>query len=297
MDWPKAKTILIIGFLLVDLYLAWLLYDGTRVNVVTKLGPEDVQELATLCRHYGFELVGEPVPLEVGRATNLTLAESANQAAAAETAANTWLQAGWTVTRPAAGGFLYQQGERSLKVVPDRYRLELALDLSVSERSGTPGTPEESTRLAREFLATYLGQKDALLYQAGLVTSDQGNGTTTIELNRLQQGLPSFMDYYRIRVRGNQVVGFQASQSYASDVSGKKQQLVASDRPLTHYLAQAGRQNEDSHIIDLRLGFGLLPGDDQTLQPVWRLITSTAEQGHAEVFFPAGVRHWGGGSR
>ncbi len=297
MDWPKAKTILIIGFLLVDLYLAWLLYDGTRVNVVTKLGPEDVQELATLCSHYGFELVGEPVPLEVGRAASLTLAEPANQAAAAETAANTWLQAGWTVTRPASGGFLYQQGAQSLKVVPDRYHLELTLDLSVGESRGALGAPADSTRLAREFLTAHLGQKEALLYQAGLVTSDQGNGMTTIELNRLQQGLPSFMDYYRIRVRGNQVVGLQARQSYASDVSGKKQQLVASDRPLTRYLAQAGRQTEDSQILDLRLGFGLLPGDDQTLQPVWRLITSAEEQGQAEVFLPAGVRYWGGGSR
>lgn len=297
MDWPKAKTILIIGFLLVDLYLAWLLYAGTRVNVVTKLGPEDVQELATLCRHYGFELVGEPVPLEVGKATNLILAESENQAAAAEAAANTWLDAGWTVTQAGPATFLYQQGGRSLKVVPDRYRLELSLELAASEPPGTLGTSADSTRLARDFLIMHLGQKEALLYQAGLVTSDQGKGTSTIEFNRLQQGLPSFMDYYRIRVRGNQVVGFQASQSYAADANGRKQQLVASDRPLTRYLAQAGRQEEHSQVLDLRLGFGLLPGDDQTLQPVWRLITADAEQVQTEVLSPAGVRYWGGGSR
>lgn len=297
MDWPKAKTILILGFLLVDLYLGWLLYAGTRVSVVTKLTPDDVQELSRLSRHYGFELVADPVPLEVGKAANLILAEAGNKAAAAEAVANTWLAAGWTVTQPAVGTFLYQQGDWSLKVSPGHYRLELSLDSVSSGQAGPLGTLAESTRLARDFLSAHLGQKDALLYQAGLVTTDQAGQSRVIEFNRLQQGLPSFMDYYRIRVRGNQVAGFQACQSYATDVNGKKQLLVTADRPLTRYLAQAGMQREELAVLDLRLGLGLLPGDEQTLQPVWRLITSTADHGQAEELFPAGVRYWGGGSR
>lgn len=294
MDWPKAKTILIVGFLLVDLYLAWLLYSGSRVNVVTQLTDDDVQEMVTLCHYYGAELGAEPVPLQVGKATNLALSESKNTAAAADAAATMWLGSGWAMTQPTAGSLLYQLGDCSLKATPGRYSLELVLQLTPEGSGGQPGNEAESIKLARDFLAEHLGQTEALLYQPGMISSDPASGLQLIELNLQQQGLPSFMDYYQVNIQDGQVVGFQARQSYAAAKAGQKQQLVAADRPLKRYLAQAGIQDKQQFSIsDLRLGFGLLPGDEETLQPVWRLIASQSDQGQTEVFFPAAVRYWG----
>ncbi len=295
MDWPKAKSILIIGFLLVDLYLAWLLYSGSRVNIITVLSAEEVQDLIKLSQHYGVELQADPTPLRVRKVPILSMEEQVDAEETARAIAEIWLGTDWILSQPAAGSYLFRAGDWSLRVIPGRFFVELWLEWEGSQPAGQEQLlPAGQTRsLAASFLANHLGPAVADQYRPGFFIADQEDGTQQIEFNQIHLGLPSFLDYYRLRIKADQVVGFQACQSQVSQEVGPKQQLVTADRPLKKYLAQVGMQQDPLQVQDLRLGFGLLPGEEGIMQPSWRLIVTPFGEEQEEVLLPAGIRYWG----
>ncbi|MGI6359222.1 MAG: hypothetical protein ACOX2K_11210 [Bacillota bacterium] len=295
MDWPKAKSILIIGFLLVDLYLAWMLYASSRVSIVTALTAEDVQDLIRLSQHYGVELLSTPTPLKVGKAPGLSMVEETDAETVARAVAGTWLGTDWIMSEPAAGSFLFHSGDWSLRVTPGRFFVESWLEWEgeLAAEQEQPASADHAEGLARSFLATHLGQTEADQYHSGLFISNQEVGEQVIEFNQTYLGLPSFLNYYRLQIVSGQVTGFQACQSQVSQEVGPKQQLVAADRPLKKYLAQVGMQSEPMQVLDLRLGYGLLPGEEGVMQPLWRLIVAPSGGEQEEVLLPAGIRYWG----
>lgn len=297
MNWSKAKSILITGFLLVDLYLAWLLFMVPRVNVAsTNVTSSDLQGLITLGQHFGVELVVSPIPLKVSAVPSLSLSEQANGSAIIESYASIWLGPGLTPTQPDSSSFSFSLNQWVLRVIPSRFSTELQLEQPNAPTGGLVGTEETSIQLAKQFLAAHLGQANAERYQPGMVLEDSKQGQYVIEFNRIRNGLPFFTDYYRIYVQSGQVSGFRARLSELDNGNGRKMQIVTADRPMKRYLAQAGMQSgQKVAILDFRLGYGLVPGNQQTLQPVWRL--TTTQPGKEEVIFPAGIWYWGADSR
>lgn len=294
MDWPRAKSILLVSFLLVDLYLAWLLLapPGAASRV---LSTEDVQDLMTISQHFGVDLVGIPQPLAVGRVADLPLQEQNLSEADARAYADTWLGSGATLEQQTPGFYRFTQGEGWLEVRFSRFYTDLHLQL-VSPQPGLSGTEAENRDLAQRWLADRLADGQVARMQAGMLLKDAEQGHYLIEFNSLQGGLPVFTDCYRLLVASGQVTGFTARLSQVGRATGPKSELVTADQPVKRLLAQTGVLTDHrAAILDLRLGLGLIPGYEQTLQPVWRLITTLA--GQEELIYPAAESYWGDEAR
>lgn len=297
MDWSKAKSTLIISFLLVDLYLAWLLFAVPRVNVASaSLTSSDLQGLITLGEHFGVKLAAPPIPLKVSPVPSLSLAEQANGSSVIASYADIWLIPGLTPTQPDAASFSFTLDQWVLWVIPSRFSTELRLEQRNVPSEKLVGTEEANVILAKQFLSAHLGPDIADSYQPSMVLPDAEQGQWVIEFNRFQNGLPFFTDYYRVYVQSGQVRGFLARLSELDTSQGHKMQIVTADRPMKRYLTQVELPSgQAAAITDFRLGYGLIPGNQQTLQPVWRL--TTTQPGKHEVIFPAGILYWGADGR
>jgi hypothetical protein len=291
MDWPKAKTILIVSFLLVDLYLAWLVFFPQDQSSQF-LNSQDVQALATVGQHFGVNLAAAPIPLAVGSAPPLTLAEQPMGQDAAEAYAVIWLGQDGKLCRASPNVYVFSDDQWELRVTESSFYVDLELRPLHELTAGLSGNEQDNVWLARQFLTDHLGSKLVSELRSGMVIKAAKQGQYLIEFNSLYNDLPIFTDYYRLAVSSGKVSALTARISRSTKAAGPRIQLVTGDRPFKRLLAQLGIQEaEQVAILDLRLGYGLVPGDERTLQPVWRIISTIP--GQEEIVMPAGRSYWG----
>ena len=295
MDWPRAKTILIISFLVLDLYLAYLLFyvPGLRA-APQQLGTEDIENLMRLSKHYNVELLVFPKPLQVHPLPDIALQELMLDKDAVQTIARLWLGLNYTSTLEEDEALLFEAGERSLRISQASLACyNLQYQDAAADGNDISGTNQEAIATAKDFLAQHLGSEQAAHYQANMVIKNPMQHGHVVELSRMHKGLPVFMDSYRFLISGGCVSAFTARQASVGKPLGTKQSLVDAQQAMKRYLAQLGTPRQESiAVLDVALGYYLMPNQTDELQmtPVWRFYTTDPMQ--EEVFIPANQTHW-----
>lgn len=292
MDWPKAKTILILGFLLLDLYLAYLLFLVPGAQALpTSLDSIGLRKLGELTSHYNYSLLATPKPLKTGRLPVLQVTIEPPGQDEVEALVLNWLGQLVEGESLANGSTAYTLDERFLYLGNNG-------SLRYEDRSPVP----ESTIMDRiqveglifTFLEPRIGSDMAKIYQVSLVTQ-LPDGAWLVELTRSMFGTPLFADKVRAVVANEQVqsvetlIGVRPKASWLAP----RGTIVTADRAVLRFLAQQAKPREHTaEIIDVRLGYDFANADQQELIPVWRIVT---DQGSEEYTVPAGVRYWRSG--
>lgn len=295
MDWPKAKTVLIIGFFILDLYLGYLLFYLPGVGAIqTTLTNTDLEALVVLSRHYNVDLAARPQPMSVKPLPLVAIDEVSLDETMAENLAALWL--GETVQETKQeNGLLFTRGEKELALSqgsPYFYTVEY-------RDATTPPTLVSYTRQeaildARGFLTEHLGEAIMLDYQVSFAVAAPGPEVGyIIEISRTQKGVPIFLDSYRLLVQNGVIVSFTAKQAQIGEAQRTSLPLVSADQVVRRYLARLGvPQTEPITILDLRLGYGVgvEAGERQEIEPVWRFYLAGGEE--SEIVIPAAHVYW-----
>ena len=301
MDWPRAKTILIIAFLLLDLYLAYLLFYLPGFDKVkTEVTAADLAALVTLGRHYNVELATQPKPMVVGRLSPILINKIRLDEAVAIALAQRWLGDASQESKQD-NGLQFISGSKTLTISqanPYFYTLTYTDASPIVESE--PQTKEEAIATARLWLEEYLGAPQVAEYQVNMAVADPKlEDGYVVEFSRVHKGYPIFADSYRLHVQGQQIVSFTAKQAHIGEVQRSRKTIVSADQAVRRYLARLGvPQEEQISILDLSLGYDA-PTDPEAageLRPVWRFYLA----GNQEVVIPADHVFWeekGGNTR
>ncbi len=292
MDWPKAKTTLIIGFLLLDLYLAYLLFfvPGSQA-LPTSLEVSGFYKLREVTNHYNYSLMSEPVPMDTSPLPVLEANVKLFSQQQLDEIVLKWLGELVAGEGLANGSTAYSVRERFLYLGQDgalRYE-DRALALTPMELSR-----EQALKLFNTFAQTYINPEELQAYQQTLIVQ-QEDGSWLLEFNRQLYGAPVFADKLRAEVADGRIRRFETRLGLATKGSwlAARSRLVTADRAVLRFLAQQGKPRESTvEIIDVRLGYDFANADKQELIPVWRVMIN---QPGEDYIVPAGVRYWRSG--
>ncbi len=295
MDWPKAKSVLIISFLLLDLYLAYLLfYQPGGGAIKTTLTDQDLEALSVLSRHFNVELATRPQPMAVRPLPLLQIDKVSLDEQLAESLAARWLGPDWQASKQE-NGLIFTAGHKSIAFSQDSpYFYCIEYVDAPPEPQGQGGTIQEAAGVAQQFLQQHLGESALTEYKVNMmVASPEVEGSYIIEISRAYEGVPIFLDSYRLTVTNGVVVAFTAKQAAIGEAERAKLPLVSAEQVVRRYLARLGEpQEEKITILDLSLGYGVgvETGERQEIEPVWRFYLAGA--GESEVIIPAAQAYW-----
>lgn len=295
MDWPKAKNVLIIGFLLLDMYLGYLLFYLPGVGAIqTTLTNAGLEALVVLGQHFNVKLAGRPQPMSVKPLPLLAINEVSLDEIMAEELAARWLgEAAEEIKQE--NGLLFTNGQKELLLSQENPYF-----YTMTYQDGTPPpnldsyTRHEAVTAARNFLTEYLGETIMLDYQVNMsVAAPSPEVGYIIEISRTHKGAPVFLDSYRLLVQNGLIVSFTAKQTEIGEAQRTSLPLVSAEQVVRRYLARLGVPQEEEIIVhDLSLGYGIgvEAGQRQEIEPVWRFYLSGAEE--SEVIIPAAHVYW-----
>ncbi|HBK85000.1 MAG TPA: hypothetical protein DDZ53_03105 [Firmicutes bacterium] len=295
MNWSKTKTVLIIGFLLLDLYLAYLLFYLPGVGAIqTTVTNADLEALVILSQHYNVDLAARPKPMTVQPLPLLAISEVSLDEATAESLAERWLGEDAQEVKQE-NGLLFISGERSLRLSqqnPYFYTVEYQNNALLAQP--VHHTRQEAIVAANEFLTAYLGEAAMLNYQVNLaIAAPDSESEYIVEFSRTYKGVPVFVDSYCLSVQSGLVVSFTAKQAQIGEAERTQLPLVSADQVVRRYLARLSvPQAEPITVLDLSLGYGvdLDSSEQQELEPVWRFYVIGGEEN--EVSIPAAHVYW-----
>lgn len=295
MDWPKAKNVLIIGFLLLDIYLGYLLFYLPGAGAIqTTLTNADLEALVVLSQHFNVKLAANPQPMSVKPLPLLAINEVSLDETMAEDLAARWLGEDAEETKQE-NGLLFTSGQKELLISQESpYFYTMAYQDGTQPPSLDSYTRQEAITAARNFLTEYLGETAMLDYQVNMaVAASSSEVGYIIEISRTHKGVPVFLDSYRLLVQNGLIVSFTAKQTQIGETQRTSLPLVSAEQVVRRYLARLGvPQAEEITIHDLSLGYGIgvEAGQRQEIEPVWRFYLSGA--GESEVIIPAAHVYW-----
>lgn len=288
MNWPKAKTILIIGFLCLNAYLGYLLFYLPSVTAIqTSITATDLDNLVTLSKHYNVDLIAHPQPMKVEPLPALALAEIRLDEYLAESLALLWLGEDAQETKQE-NALLFTSGQKKLLLSQEHpyfYTIEYQTEEPVS--SPLSLSWQEAAAIAETFLLDHLGKDMMRDYEMNLAVADPDyERGFIIEISRMYEGFPVFLDSYRLHVHDGAIASFTAKQADIGEVERPAATLVSAEQAIKRYLAKLGvPQQEVVTVFDLRLGYGvsLAEGGSLALEPVWRFCFSGSETGETSI--------------
>lgn len=294
MDWPKAKNVLIIGFLLLDLYLAYILFSPGGGAMQTTLSNSDLEALIVLSQHFNVNLAARPQPMSVRPLPLLRIDKVSLDEELAESLASHWLG---QVTQEAKleNGLVFTAGAKTMSFSQDSpyfFTMEYTDITPPPHRDAC--SVQEAIGAAQDFLSHYLGEVAPPDYKVNMaVAVPDSEGSYIVEISRAHNGVPIFLDSYRLTVTNGLVVAFTARQAAVGEAERSTLPLVSAEQVVRRYLARLGEpQEEEIIVLDLSLGYGVgvETGDRQEIEPVWRFYLAGAEE--SEIVIPAAHVYW-----
>ncbi|NLW17757.1 MAG: hypothetical protein GX033_09020 [Firmicutes bacterium] len=295
MDWPKAKNVLIIAFLLLDLYLAYLLFYVPGVGAMqTTLTDEDLEALIVLGKHFNVDLATRPQPMSVRPLPLLDIDKVSLDKTLATNLATRWLGAE-AQGATQEDGLLFTAGTKKISFSQDNpYFFTLEYADTTPPPSQEDYSIQEAMADAQNFLTEHLGGAVLQDYKVNMaVATPASAGSYVIEISRSNKGIPIFLDSYRLVVNNGLVTAFTAKQAAIGEAQRTSLPLVSAEQVVRRYLARLGvPQEEEITILDLSLGYGVgvETGERQEIEPVWRFYLAGAEE--SEIFIPAAQVYW-----
>ncbi|OUM87614.1 MAG: hypothetical protein BAA01_04910 [Bacillus thermozeamaize] len=241
MDWSRAKSILIVAFLILDLLLIWELVE--RQSILEEGFAAAKQELEQQLRQKRIDVKTE-VPVEIPDGWVLTVQFR-------------------EVTPPETQAFRRFPSERQ----PNQWAVQLLepypLVREISPRSdGLPELPADLIWKARQY------QPDPLLSTAGLWRYVQ-----------MAEDVPMFNVGLEVEVKAGKVTGYR--QSWVEIRKREKAPALIPAATAVYSLLENQYLPPRSALLEIRFGYygRLYNADEQVLNPVWRVVFDQPEPG------------------
>ena len=279
MNISKAKNVLILAFLVLNIILAYQLLAPGLSGLSAGVTPEEVQRMEEKLEENNFELAAS-LPHRPQNSSFITVKPPSRTLAKLKEA----FFAGEDVhTINLEDKTVLEAGEKELNIWPGgHYRYYCQNDLSDGE--GVPLDAGEAVSKAEEFLA-----------EKGLFHNNMRKGQVhrvnekTYRIKFYQEFMesPIFTSYKRIVVSQNRVTEME---SYWLQVKGmeerRKMEVIPAATAVIRLLEEKSPEAEQREITDIELGFFSQEYDAEKweIPPVWRILVNDDEVYYVNAF-------------
>lgn len=293
MDWPRAKSILIVSLLLLNALLAYFIYyvPGSSPFLM-RLSTLDVERLEQLAAHFDVTLHTAPLPLSVRPLAAVSFEPSLMTEEYFAAEAENWLGSEAVAKNSpsdADSAIVYHSATKSLRFTKDG---EVQYANAGLKGKSAVSSMDEARDIAYDFLNRHLPSEKLHSYQLTSIVPDTTSNYHLVEFNRYIGPYPIFADYYRLLVNSAGVVSFKARAIEVGKAEGPRKHVVTGDCAVLRFLAEteAERSNDKIAILDIRLGYELTDMEAEHLQPVWRIKTDQIEK--PTHIYPGFLEQW-----
>ncbi|NLZ39570.1 MAG: hypothetical protein GX893_08205 [Firmicutes bacterium] len=271
MDLAKVKTVLIIAFLSLNLFLAyklWFVPQSLQQGAV--LSPEQIAETTALLQKHGFDLA-QSLPKQIPRMSLLNVVRVNKKA-------DEWAAIFFRNQTPQK----QQRGNKTIYWV-GQSTLEVTENGEVTFITGLPGSGEESSRTVAERFLRELGlwQSDFKLDLA----VPRGEKGYNYRFVQTYQGFPLFFSSIEVYVNDGAVQSVQIEQAEAENFTDKEVTVISAQKALEVFVKEAA-SFANKRIIDISLGYYSQHYDANRWEsaPVWRIATADGQTVYINAF-------------
>jgi regulatory protein YycI of two-component signal transduction system YycFG len=271
LDLAKVKTVLIVAFLSLNIFLAyklWFVPQSLQQGEV--LSSEQIAETAELLQKHGFELV-QGLPKQIPRMSLLHVVRSPQKP---EEWADIFLDEPTRQKHRLGDKTIFWVGESIVEVMDNG---------KVTFITGLPGTGEESSRTVAERFLRDLGlwQPDFKLDLA-VPWREKGYNYRFVQT---YQGFPLFFSTINVYVNSGTVQLVEIEQALAVDFSDKDVMVISAQKALEVFVKEAANF-PSKRIIDISLGYYSQHYDANSWEsaPVWRVATADGQAVYINAF-------------
>lgn len=269
MDWSKAKTYLIVTFLILDLLLGWQ-FISAQQEAAGYVQPftEQVQELRDLLNEHQIRLQAQ-VPKETPVMSFLRVYHP--QESAADIARRHFRDVSVIEDDKSKGSMKFQTAEGEFMATNDGYYHMLYLPQKKIEA--------DSTKLGTHVLQAVVAQvRHAERYREDKVTPDR----TTVRYLQWYESYPVFSATLEIHLQNGRIIGYnqKALDIDQPDENGQRVlSAVTAVRAIVEAIApeQQGEGQQGVTVVqDIQLGYyspNYQDADVWYLAPMWRIVT------------------------
>ncbi len=280
MDLSKAKTVFIIAFLALNIYLAYQIWVGQEfVLSYAAVSSEEVEQVMDLLAENNY-LLATSLPQQTQKMSLFSVRAPAPDK-------EKYLQAFFTeeeknvlMRRENNGEIVYTYQGRIL-VFHDKGQVIFR----------SLGRPEEVSPLPLEELKQ---QAEEFLDQAGLLPADAefdaiypaGAGEQAVRFYQVYEGIPLYASYINIYYLGNYLSKAEFYWLTPLGFSGESRLVIPASQALFYFLEARGPAVELVEIIEITLGYYSREYEAEKWEvvPVWRIVTDTKEVIHINAF-------------
>lgn len=276
MDLSKAKTILILAFLLLNLFLSYRLWLSPQpLQASHALSGEDLEKVRDLLRAAGYELT-VPIPRQAPRLSLLHVSRESQLAAAW---AEIFLGAGVPEPVAANGLTVFTKGESSVTVAPSGQ----VVFRSAATRKNSLTNLEENRLLAERFLQERgLWREDLKL---DFSWPRDAEGGSFFRYVQTYQGFPLFFSTVEVLAASGQVSEVKIYLVASQGLSSKEIQVISALEAVQIFVEQP-RSLPAQKIVDISLGYFSEDYDAERWEtvPVWRIASADGSAVYINAF-------------
>ncbi len=269
MNWSRVKTILIILFLLSDVFLLVSLVMSTyNSNTIT---PEIIESTAEILKKQNIIIDKELIPAKV---SPVPYAEADNAISSYENFAKKFL--GNEITK--TGDNLYESSNGTISFDGDSFTYTMknpASSKSIDEKS------------AQASVINYLTDKGFDLSNADITSSKNSNGFT-VTLKNLVNSLPLFNSVVTAEVLGDTVASVSGIWFNQINVRGQANELKTVTSALIDFIPAA--TGIPTEIVGLTLGYTVPESKvyhkSAILIPVWQIVEGNGNKHYPDARNP-----------
>jgi len=263
LDLSKAKTILILAFLFLNLFLSYRLWLSPQpLQAGHALSGEDLEKVRVLLRAAGYELT-VPIPRQAPRLSLLHVSRESQLAAAW---AEIFLGAGVPESVAANGLTVFTKNGNSVTVAPNG---QVVFRGAVTRKNSLPNM-EENRLLAERFLQENgLWREDLKLDFSWPRVAEGGSYFRYVQT---YQGFPIFFSTVEVLVASGQVREVKIYRVAPQGFSAKEIQVISALEAVQIFVKQP-RSLSAQKIVDISLGYFSEDYDAERWEtvPVWRI--------------------------
>ncbi|HZK25542.1 MAG TPA: two-component system regulatory protein YycI [Oscillospiraceae bacterium] len=271
MDLSKAKTLLILAFLSLNIFLGYKLWIAPQaLHQGSVLTEEQLAQAKALIKEHGFELK-TTLPKQIPRLALLNVSRLA-------TDDSHWLAAFWgeekVQSRRETDKTVYTAGQEALTILADGHLVYT---------NNLPGTSEANTRsLAERYLREWQLWQGNMKLDLAIPWGEHGYRYRFVQN---YQGFPLFfsaIEVYLAEGRPREVHLYQALPHGFSD---KEATVISAQKAVETFMREAAEISNKS-IIDISLGYYSLSYDAERWEsaPVWRIATQGGSESYINAF-------------
>jgi regulatory protein YycI of two-component signal transduction system YycFG len=274
VDLSRAKTILIVAFLTLNLFLGYRLWFSPQLLLSGQaMTHEEVDRARELLNGAGFELTAA-IPRQIPRLSLLDVGrEDRNEAEWAMK----FFEESLTGRRDEKGNIVFTKGNSRVTVAANGH-----VSYQGSAIPLTAGS-EDTRQMVEAFMRERNLWRDDLKHDVTLPRD--GQGTVRHRFVQTYQGFPLFFCLAEAAVTDNRITELEIYRVVPRGFSGKEIQVISALEAIEMFLEQKVSFS-DQRIADISLGYFSADYDAQRWEivPVWRIADSAGNAVYINAF-------------